>query len=79
MKALDQPTLHEGTNGWGGTSRSYHQTFEVEASDVGATRENYRGFGHSSHKFTRTDVGKTIDVLTDGTGWMCWTFGRFNK
>lgn len=76
MKRLTQPETRRGANAWGQSSVSIHELFEIEESDVGRTRENYRGFGHSSHRFSLRDVGRVIDIISDGTGWTCWFFEK---
>ncbi len=74
MKRLTMPETRRGANAWGQASVSIHTLYEIEQIDVGETRPNYRGFEHSSHTFTIRDVGRQIDVRTDGTGWTCWSF-----
>lgn len=76
MKALTEPKLHVGANAWGATTQQHVQEFQVEPEDVGTVREDYRGHGHSSHKFTAADVGRVISVHS-WHRWTCWTFGAF--
>lgn len=48
--------------------------FEVEPSDVGLTREHYLGYQHKAYKFVQGDVGKVIEVRSQGSGYTTWFF-----
>lgn len=74
MKQVSDPKPVEAMNGLGRMAKHTETKFEIERHDVGIERPNHRGFGHSMHKFTFGDVGKTITVYTDGSGWTCWMF-----
>lgn len=74
MKQLTKPKKVTAKNGLGGYSTTMHTEFEVEATDVGSTRDNFLGYRHRSYQFQRSDVGRHIQVQTDGTGWTCWYF-----
>ncbi len=51
----------------------YVQRFEVEQSDVDTVRPHYLGYCYKAHRFKSDDVGRAIEVLTDG-GWTVWNF-----
>jgi hypothetical protein len=74
MRKLTEPTRVVARNAWGGYSTTFHQEFEVEADDAGATRLHYLGHNHRSYAFTRADAGRVIVQMTDGKGWSCWSF-----
>lgn len=74
MKPTGYSESVTATNGLGHDSTARHTHFEVEQRDVGVTRNNYGGYHHSSYTFKRSDVGRVIDVMTDGTAWTCWHF-----
>lgn len=74
MKQIGEPRKVTAPNALGKNSTCWHTTYEIEASDVNVVRENYLGFRHRSLKLTHEDVGRTIIVMTDGTGWTCWSF-----
>ena len=72
MKTLTKRDTRQVTNALGRQVNCTYQDFEVTLEDVGGTRLHYRGFNHSEHKFTASDVGKKVQVMTDGTNWTCW-------
>jgi hypothetical protein len=75
MKPVTAKYTFTGSNAWGATSTSERQAFEVEASDVGTTREHYLGFNHRSYKFTHADVGRKIEHIYGGKHpYACWAF-----
>lgn len=74
MKQIGETRKVTAPNALGQYSTCWHTTYEIEASDANVVRENYLGFRHRSLKFTRGDVGRSIIVMTDGTGWTCWSF-----
>lgn len=59
---------------WGARTWRYEQLFEIEEKDVGTDRPNYLGHKHRTQTFTRSDVGRQIQVLTDNSDWTCWSF-----
>lgn len=65
---------HIGTNAWGGESRTFRTIYQIEQSDVGTKRENKGGHRQPAHTFTRNDIGRCIEVITDGTDYTCWYF-----
>ena len=78
MKAIGEKYQVTAANGLGHDSTATHQKFEITEADVGHTRDNYLGYRHKYYKFTRADIGREIIVMTDGTGWTCWSFGARN-
>lgn len=75
MKKVTEPETRNVANAWGQYSDTTCQEFEVEPSDVGHTRPDYRGEGYSKHKFTQADVGRRIQVLTKPpSAYTCWVF-----
>jgi hypothetical protein len=72
MKAITKKQWRTAPNGWGQDS-TRAKLFEIEPSDVGVKRENWRGHRHS-HTFTRSDVGRQIAVYTDNSSWTYWVF-----
>lgn len=74
MKTLTKKESKNVKNAWGGYADVYYQNFEIEQSDVGQVKPNYLGYRHKDYKITGNDVGKTVCVMSDGTGWNCWSF-----
>jgi len=74
MKQLTEKQWRTQPNGWGQDSTSAEQIFEIETSDVGKDRANWRGHGHSIYTFRGSDVGRQIAVYTDRSNWTCWVF-----
>lgn len=74
MKKLDEPHNVTARNAWGGYNTVKHQHFQVEECDIGRNRENYLGYRHRDYVLQRSDVGRTINTMWDGTGWCCWSF-----
>lgn len=74
MKSLTQPKWSTAANAWGRDVTSARQCFQIEEGDVGTTRAHHRGYCQSGYKFKPSDVGRTISVYTDNTGWTCWIF-----
>lgn len=75
MRRIGKSGSVTALNGLGHNSTCTHTDWQVEPQDVGQTRDNYLGFRHRTYMFTRQDVGKVIDVMTDGSSWTCWSFG----
>lgn len=73
MKAIGESYKVTAANAWGRNSTATHQKFEITEEDVGTTHSSYLGYGRNSYTFTRADVGRIIIVMTDGTGWTCWS------
>ncbi len=71
MKQLTEKVVSNTRNAWGGYANVAHQEFEVEANDIGQVKENYLGYRHKSYKFAPSDLGRIIDVMSDGTTWSC--------
>lgn len=46
----------------------------VESEDVGKPRDNYGGHNHSTYKLLRSDVGRTIETVSQPGGYRCWYF-----
>lgn len=74
MKQLTEKVCKLETLLVGGQDMICRQRFEVEESDIGVVRPHYGGHNYKALKFTRSDVGKSIEVMTDGRGWTCWGF-----
>jgi hypothetical protein len=74
MKQLTEYVRVNATNAWGRPSTHMEAVFEIEASDVGVTRDHYLGHNHRSVVFSYGDVGRQIVNMRDGTGWTCWSF-----
>lgn len=60
MKRLTEPERKKVANAWGRDVDVVLTDYEVEASDVGRTKENYTANGPKSHTFTKSDIGRTI-------------------
>lgn len=69
MKSLNDKRIVNAANAWGRYEDVPHETFVVEQSDVGTERQNYRGNGQPSYRFSQSDVGRAIDVIPG-----CWAF-----
>lgn len=74
MKPITERTHQHRTSAVGRDQDVFVQRFEVEASDVGHERQHYLGFNHRHHLMGKADVGRQIEVLSDGKGWTCWSF-----
>ncbi len=74
MKSLTEKKWSTQANGWGQDSTAAEQIFEIETSDIGTTRHDWRGQGHSTYSFQAGDVGRKISVYTDHSNWTCWVF-----
>jgi hypothetical protein len=74
MRPYSARTCKEEKNSRG-TCVVCRQRFIIEHSDVDTLRHNYMGPGQKPLKFSRADVGRTIEVLTDNrSDWTCWFF-----
>lgn len=77
MKSLTDKKLHTGSTAWGADHTSLRQYFEVEPSDVGRTKQNYLGFGRGGYMFKPSDVGKTLEEITEpNSSYNCFSFCR---
>jgi len=65
---------HIGTDAWGRESRTIRTIYQIEQSDVGTKRENKGGHRQPAHLFTHNDIGRRIEVITDGSDYTCWFF-----
>ena len=74
MKQIGEPRTVRANNAWGKPTTTRHTTYEVENSDVGRFKDHYLGHNHLSYKFRLSDVGRQMIVMTDGTGWTCWSW-----
>ena len=74
MKPIDKPKTGWVKNANGGLAKVTEQYFQVEPSDVGTFRHHFLGYNHRSHRFEEQEVGCTIYVQWDGTGWTTWVF-----
>lgn len=74
MRAISDPKKATRSNAWGRDVTVTEQYFQVEPEDVGKFRHHYLGYNHRSHRFTSEEVGCSIVVYTDGTGWTSWVF-----
>jgi len=74
MLAITEQEWRHAPNGIGQYTHSAEQHFRIEQKDVGITRPNYRGEGHSTYTFKASDVGRVVSVYTDRTNWTCWVF-----
>lgn len=74
MKAITDRICKKESGLVGGLRKVCRQRFEVEAADVGTTHINFRGYQHGRYTFDKADVGRQIEILSDGTNWTCWGF-----
>lgn len=74
MKQLTEKDCRYVSNALGHDTWCCYQRFEVEESDVGVVRPHYGGHNYKTLTFTKRDVGKTIEVMTDRSAWTCWGF-----
>lgn len=73
MKAITEKAFKVASDAWGRTTSFHEQYFEVEAADVGTTRQHLGGYNHGYHQFKSSDVGHRIYVQSS-PGWTCWSF-----
>ena len=66
---LQKPTNCDGPNEW-----FIERDFLVEESDVGREKSNHLGFRHATHRFSRSDVGRSIRVTKQPPEYECWGF-----
>lgn len=74
MKIISEKKWSHAPNAMGQYVHSACQTFEIEPSDVGQARQNWRGHGYAYYTFQYSDVGRKIQVYTDHSVWTCWVF-----
>lgn len=74
VKKRDEGRRVTAANALGKYTTCIHTHYEIELEDVGKVRDHYLGYKHKSLQLTRRDVGRTINVMTDGSGWTCWDF-----
>lgn len=74
MKPLNEPKTGWVKNAKGGYNKITEQAFQVEPKDVGTFRHHFLGFNYRSHRFEETEVGCSINVQWDETGWTNWVF-----
>lgn len=75
MKALTQPQKEQRATNCNGPFQWFTvQRFTVESSDVGASWEDYLGYRHARRTFTAADVGRVVEVVTQGAHYRCWYF-----
>lgn len=66
---------HVGSNAWGRDCRTIRTIYQIEQSDVGTKRENKGGHRQPAYTFTRNDIGRRIEVITDRSpDYTCWGF-----
>lgn len=75
MRPYGEPVKETKPNAWGHDRTVTKQAFIIEPSDVGTFRHHYLGYNRRSHRFTEDEVGCSIIVYTDETGWTNWVFG----
>lgn len=74
MRVVERPHMQVRTSQTGQERNITVTVLEVEEGDVGSSRSDYLGYQHQIMKFGRGDVARRIEVLSDSTGWTCWTF-----
>lgn len=74
MKELSTRTCKMEWGLVGSATKVCRQRFEVESKDAGATKPHFNGFQYREYRFTQADVGRTIEVMSDDSGWRCWGF-----
>lgn len=74
MKKYGEPITENVANAWGHDRTVTRQGYIVEPEDVGTFMHHYLGYNHRSHCFTSEEIGCSIVVYTDGTGWTSWVF-----
>lgn len=71
------PTTATGApavNAAGNPTGNREQAFEITREDVGLNFRNYIGFESGSRMCKMADVGRSITISFNGTGWNCWKF-----
>jgi hypothetical protein len=79
VKYLTELEKFRGKNALGRDANHYRQRFTVEQSDVGTKRDHYLGHNRPAKEFTQQDVGRQIEVQSDGGGWTCWNFAPVGR
>lgn len=74
MKALTEKTCRREDNAMGATVIVCRQRFEIEDIDLGVKKPHLGGFNYKSLVITKSDIGKTIEEMSDHSGWRCWGF-----
>lgn len=75
MRAIGERTCKIESGAWGHPSNVCRQRYLIEASDQGKALADYLGYERRPHRFTQADVGRTIEILSDGrTQWTAWSF-----
>lgn len=76
MQPITEKHTRTDANAWGRPVTIEAQQFCVAESDVGTKRAHYLGHDYAYYTFTKADVGRLIEVQSDGTGWTCWYFNQ---
>jgi hypothetical protein len=72
MKVLTQPRSVRRSTNCGGPDQTFTvQFFEIEPSDVGQLLDDYQGHRQRAHLITADEVGREVEVLTQGPGYRC--------
>lgn len=74
MKMIGEAQKVTAPNAWGRDSTAIHATYEIEEQDVGRTLANYLGYNKPGVLLKRSDIGRQIITMTDGTSWNCWSW-----
>jgi hypothetical protein len=74
MHAITNKKKFVRPDAWGRDHEVYEQTFVVEESDIGRSVPHHLGYNRAAVVMTQRDVGRTRVVLTDDTGWTCWSW-----
>lgn len=75
MKEISSPIRKSLSTNCNGPNEVFEiSQFQVERSDVGRTREHYLGYKHKTYQFVQGDVGKVIEVRSQGSGYTTWFF-----
>jgi len=75
MKQISEPVRVQKSTNCGGTDEWFLvQDFEVEPEDVGREKDHYLGYRHIIYRFRLADVGRQIQVTSQGGGYTCWSF-----
>lgn len=77
MKRITEPRRHTGQNGLGHDCTTMRTAYVVEEKDVGKSKDNYLGYRQRGYTFTRLDVGRVLEVITEPGGgeYNCWAWG----
>lgn len=74
MKAISSTNERRATNCGGPEETFKVERFLIEKDDVRTVHSNYLGYKRGKHVINESDVGRTIEEVSQGSSYMCWYF-----